>query len=116
MMKKAINVKVKVGLKSSIIVRNADFCYPRNYRSSQNTFTKVQTQGSTAKKSKPKESRPKDLKLANGKTLAPLHTDKPGKIFCQNKKKKYLKKKQDRKNFTLATGDNVIKDKKKRND
>lgn len=32
---------------------------------------------------------------------------KPDKIFCINKKKKYLKKKRDRKNTTPVTRDNA---------
>ena len=97
------------------MIRNADFRCLRNHYLSQNTFTKMQTQRLTAKKSKPKESRPKDFKPANGKTSAPPHTDKPKKTSRQNKKKEYLKKKQDRKNSTPATGDNAIEGEKKRN-
>ena len=41
MVKKAVNVKAKVGLKSSIIVRNADSRYPKSYNLSENTFVKV---------------------------------------------------------------------------
>ena len=55
----------------------------------------MQIQDSTTKEFKPKKSRFKNLKLANGKTPALFHTNKSKKIFCQNKKKKYLKKKQN---------------------
>ena len=75
----------------------------------------MQTQGSTIKESKPKESKPKDLKPANRKTFAPPHTNKLGKTSCQDKKKEYFKKKQNRKNSTPATGDNAIKGEKKQN-
>ena len=61
----------------------------------------------------PKESRPKDLKPANRKTLAPPYINELEKTSCQNKKKEYLKKKRDQKNSTLATGDNVIKGEEK---
>ena len=97
------------------MVRDANFCYPRGNHSSQNTFIKVQTQGSIVKKSKPKESRPKDLKLANGKTPSLPCTNEPGKTFRQDKKKKYLKKKRDQQNSIPATGDNAIEGEKKRN-
>ena len=114
-MQRAVNVEAKAGLKSSIIVRDVDSRYPRGHRLSQNTSTKVQTQGLTANESKPKESRPKDSKPANKKTPTPPHTNEPGKISYQNKKKKYLKKKQDWKNFTPATRDNAIEGEKKQN-
>ena len=115
MVQRAVNAKAKAGLRSSIMVQNADFRCPRGHRPSQNTSAKVQTQDSIAKKSRPKESRPKDLKPANEKTPAPLYTNKSGKTSCQDKKKEYFKKKQDRKNSTLAIRDNAIKDKKKQN-
>ena len=110
-----VNAKAKVDLKSSIMVRNVDSCCPRDHCPSQNTSTKVQTQGSTTKKSKPEEFKPKDLKPANGKTPALLHTDEPKKTSYQDKKKKYLKKKRDQKNPTPAIGDNIIEDEKKQN-
>ena len=75
----------------------------------------MQTQSSTAKKSKPKKSSFKDLKPANKKTPAPPHTNESEKISCQDKKKEYLKKKRDRKNSIPATGDNAIEVEKKRN-
>ena len=115
MVQRAVNAEAKAGLKSSIMVQNADSCCLRDHCLSQYTFTKVQTPGSTAKKSKPKESQPKDLKLTNGKILAPPHTNKPGKTFCQNKKKGYLKKKRDWKNSILAIRNNAIKGEKKWN-
>ena len=79
MMQKAVNAEAKAGLRSSIMVRNADSCCLRGHRLSQNTSTKVQTQGSTVKESKPKESRLKDSKSAKGKTSAPPHTNELGK-------------------------------------
>ena len=98
------------------MVRDADSRCPRGHRPSQNTSTKVQTQGSTAKESKPEESRPKELKLANEKTPAPPRTNEPRKTSRQDKKKEYLKKKRDRKNSIPAIENNAIKDEKKRND
>ena len=95
MMQKAVNAKAKAGLKSSIIVWDANSRCSRGYCLSQNTSTKVQIQSSTIKKSKPKKSRLKDLKLANGKIPVPLRTNEPKKISRQDKKKEYLKKKRD---------------------
>ena len=115
MVQKAINAEAKAGLRSSIMVRNADSCCPRSHRPSQNTSTKVQTQSSTVKESKLKESRPKDSKPANKKTPTLPRTNEPGKISHQDKKKEYFKKKWDRKNSTSATRDNAIKGEKKRN-
>ena len=97
------------------MVQNADSRYPRSHCLSQNTSTKVQIQGSTAKKSKLKEFKPKDLKLANKKTPALLCCNKSRKTFYQDKKKEYFKKKRDQKNSTPAIEDNVIEGEKKRN-
>ena len=116
MLQRVVNAEAKAGLRSSIIVRNADSRCPRGHRPSQNTSTKVQTQDSTAKESKPEESRPKKSKPADGKTPAPPRTDEPGKTSRQDKKKEYLKKKRDRKNSIPATEDNAIEGEKKRND
>lgn len=66
------------------------------------------------RKSKPKELKSRKLKSA-AKKPALSYINKLKKIFCQNKKKEYLKKKQDWKNFTLAIKDNTIEDKKKKN-
>ena len=75
----AVNAKAKIGLRSSIMVQNVDFYYPQNYCLSQNTFAKVQTLGSTVKKSKSKASKSKDSKLVDRKTLASSHINKPEK-------------------------------------
>ena len=98
------------------MIRDADFHCPRGYYPSQNTFIKMQTQGSIAKESKLKKSRPKNSKLANRKTPVLLCIDEPEKTSCQDKKKEYLKKKRDRKNSTPAIRDNAIEGEKKQND
>ena len=115
MVQRAVNAEAKAGLRSSIMVWDADSRYPRGYCPSQNTSTKVKTQSSAVKESKSEESKPKDSKPADRKTLAPPRTDEPGKTFYQDKKKKYFKKKQDRKNSIPATEDNAIEGEKKRN-
>ena len=104
------------------MVQNSDIRCPRDHRPSNSIALKVQTQGTTGKKFKPKESRPKESKLIEDKNPAPLHSEfiEPKKTFHIDKKRKYLKKKQDRKNNTLATEDNTniveIGKKKKRDD
>ena len=88
-----VNAKIKVSLKSSIMVRNTDFHYPRGYCPSQNTSTKVQTQSLITKESKLEKSKSKDSKLANRKTFALPYTNELGKTSYQDKKKEYFKKK-----------------------
>ena len=97
------------------MIRNTDFRCSRGHCPSQNTSTKMQTQGSTAKESKPKEFRPKDSKPANRKTPASPCTNELRKTFCQDKKKEYLKKKRDWKNSTPFTRNNAIEGEKKQN-
>ena len=84
----------------------------------------MQTQGTTAKEPRTKESRPKEAKQANGKAPALPRSEftEPGKT-SRTDKKEYLKKKKkkrDRKNNTPATRDNAnaveIGEKKKRDD
>ena len=115
-MQRAVNAEAKAGLRSSIMVRDVDSRCPRGHRPSQNTSTKVQTQGSTVKESKPEESISKELKPADGKTPAPPRTDESEKTSRQDKKKEYFKKKRNRKNSNPATADNAIEGEKKRND
>ena len=117
---RAVNAETKVGLRSSTMVRNSDIRCPKNYRFSNSTALKVQTQGTIVKKSKPEKSKPKELKLAKGKNSALPHSEstEPGKISHIDKKREYLKKNRDQKNNILATGDNtnvVEGDKKKWN-
>ena len=76
---KAVNAEAKAGLRSSTIVRDSDARYPRGHRPSHNTSSKVQTQGTTAKKPRAKKPRPKEAKQADGKALAPPHSDEPVK-------------------------------------
>ena len=89
MVQKTVNVKVKAGLKSSIMVRDANSRYPRNHCLNQNTSAKMQTQGLIAKKSKTKMSRLKKAKLVNGKSSTLPCSDEAVKPNCQEKKKEY---------------------------
>ena len=66
-------------------------------------------------KFKLKETNPKKLKLAY-KKLALSHINNLEKISCWNKKKKYFKKKQNWKNFTLVIDNKMIENTKKKND
>ena len=107
-----VNAEAKAGLRSSTMVRDSDARSSRGHRPSYNTFLKVQTQGTTAKEPRAEELRPKKAKQANGKAPAPPRSDEPVKPTHQEKKKEYRKKKQDRKNSSLATGNNAIEGKK----
>ena len=102
MMQKAVNAKAEAGLKPSIMVWKSDAHYPRGHRPSHNTFSKVQTQGTTAKKPRTKESKLKEAKQADGKApaLPWSKSTKFGKTSRIDKRREYLekkKKKRDRK-------------------
>ena len=102
---KAVNAEAKAGLKSSTMVRESDARCSRDHRPFHNTFSKVQTQGTTTKEPYTKESRPREAKQADGKAPAPPHSEstEPGKTSRTDKRREYLekkKKKRDRKNNT----------------
>ena len=86
---KKIVEKMKIGLKSYIIVQNMDSCCPRGHRLFQNTFVKLQTSGLIVSKSKFKEFRSKKKKPINSKFSSPFRFDEAVKPYCQKKKKKY---------------------------
>lgn len=110
-MQKTVNVKIKISLKSSAIIQDLDVHYFKDYCFSYIIFSKVQTQGFNTKESKLKKSKPKDLKLVNRNisTLLHLNSTEPGKSFCQNKEKEFLKKKRDQENSISTIRNNVIK-------
>lgn len=115
-MQRVISIKAKTGQKSSTMIWNLNIHCSRDHCFSHAISSKIQTQ--RTKESKRKEFKLKNLKLSNEKAffLSCPKFIKFGKIFCQDKKKEYIKKKQNWKNFILATGDNVIEeDEKKRN-
>ena len=62
-MQRLVNIKAKVGLRSTIIVQDLDVYYLRGYFTSHNISSKVQTQG-FKDSFRLKKSKPKDLKLA----------------------------------------------------
>ena len=111
MVQRAVNAEAKAGLRSSTMVRESDARCPRSHRPSYNTSSKVQTQGTTAKEPRTKESRPKEAKSTDGKAPAPPRSDKLAKPNCKKKKREWLKKKKD---STPATEDNAIEAQKKK--
>lgn len=86
-----------MGLKSSTIVQDSDAHCPRGHCFFYATLAKIQIQGFNIKESKPKKSRSKETKLANGKTPAPPHFEftEPGKTFRIDEKREYLEKNWD---------------------
>ena len=109
---RAANAEVKAGLRSSIIVQEADaYCF-RGHHPSHNTSSKVQTQGSSHKDSlRSKESKPTDLKPA------PLRDNaaEPAKKKDRKEKKKRLRNhgREHPGEQTPATGVNTKAPKKK---
>ena len=59
MVQKAINIDIKAGLKSNIMVWNADFRYFKTHYLSYNLSAKMKIQDSTAKKSNPEKFKSK---------------------------------------------------------
>lgn len=90
MVQRAVNVKIKISLKSSIMVWDLDAHYQKSSCLSYITFSKVQTQESSTKKSKAKEPKTNNLKPT------PLRNNlaKPAKMKNKkDKKKKVLRAK-----------------------
>ena len=123
LVQKAVNAEAKAGLRFSTMVRELDARCPRSHCPSHNTSSKGQTQGTTAKKPRTKEFRPREAKLTDGKNLAPPRSKsvEPGKTSRIYKRREYLekkKKKRDWKNNTPATGNNAneVGEKKKKGD
>ena len=110
MVQRTVNAKAKTGLKSSTMVQESDIHCPSGHRPSHNTSLKVQTQETTTKKPRPKESRLKKAKLTNGKAPAPPRSDEPAKPNHKKKKRELLKKKKD---STSTSRVNAIEGKKK---
>ena len=111
MVQRAVNSEAKASQRSRTMVLELDAHCPRGHRSSHSTSSKVQTQGTTAKEPRTKESRPKEAKSTNGKALTLPRSDEPAKPNRKKKKREWLKKKKD---SSPATGDNVIEAQKKK--
>ena len=117
MVQKIVNAEAKAGLRSSTIVWDSDARCSRSHRPSHNTSSKVQTQGSKDL-SRPKETKPKDLKSA---PLCDNAVESLKKDNKKDKKKRFWGQKQEyigeRKEQTATTNvniTNVSKKKKKR--
>ena len=90
------------------MIWDSDARFLKGHHPSHNTFSKMQTQGTTAKEPHTKKFRPKRAKQTDGKALILPRSNEPIKLNCKEKKKKCWKKKQDWKNSFPATGDNTI--------
>ena len=120
---KTVNAEAKAALKSSAIVRDLDIRCPQGHRPSNSTIAKVQTQGTSAKKPRPEESRTKKVKPAKGKAPVPPRTNATESSEQSKKdrkdKKQRFQERRKRSEDTPATGDNaidVLKKKKKNQD
>ena len=108
MVQKVVNADAKAGLRSSAMVRDSDIRCPQGHRFSNNTASKVQTQGTSAKEPRSEESRPKEAKPAKEKAPALPWTNateslEQGKKDRKDKKRKFWEKTEQ----TPATGTNV---------
>ena len=119
MVQRAVNAEGKTGLRSSTIVWDSDARCPKGHRPSDNTSSKVQTQGSK-NLSHTKEIKPKDPKLALSHDNA---AESPKKNNRKDKKKRFRDQKREhtgeQKEQTLATNvntTNISKKKKKKRD
>ena len=116
MMQRAVNAEAKAGLRFSAMVRDSDIRCSRGHRPSNNTVSKVQTQETSAKG--PEESRTKEAKPAEGKTLAPPRTIAAESLEQDKKDRKDKKRRfwerRERSEDTPATGDNAIDASKKK--
>ena len=85
MMQRAVNVEVKISLRSSTIVWDLDICCSRGHCLSNSTALKIQTQETTAKDSHLEEPKIK-------KTKPILSQAEASKLFEQAYKEKKKKK------------------------
>ena len=108
---RAVNAEAKAGLRSSTMVRELDARCHRGHRLSHNTFSKVQTQGTTIKGSRSEEPKPKDPKLA----LSHDNAAEPAKKKDRKEKKKRLQnqRREHTGEQTPTTGVNTKAPKKK---
>ena len=99
MVQKAVNVEAKAGLRSSAMVQDSDIRCPQGHRLSNNTASKVQTQGTSVKEPRLKESKPKKAKPAKEKAPALSWTNtaeflEQGKKDRKDKKRRFWEKKK----------------------
>ena len=91
MVQRAVNAEANASLRSSTMVRDSDVRCLKGHRPSYNTFSKVQTQGSSHKDSpRSEEPKPKDLKPApsrdNAAELAKKENRKDKKRRLRNQR------------------------------
>ena len=90
MVQRAVNAEVKAGLRSSTMVWDLDIYCPRGHRPSNNTTSKMQTQGTTAKDSfRPEKPKAKEIKSVRTDAVESLKQDKKNKKNRQDKKQKF---------------------------
>ena len=100
MVKSAVNVEAKAGLRSSTMVRDLNIRCSRGHRPSNNTAAKLQTQGT--KDSHPKEPKVKEVRP----TPSWAELSEPSEQARKEKKKKRHQERRD-KNQTPANTANV---------
>ena len=88
MVQRIVNVEAKAGLRSSTMVWDSDIRCPRGHRPFNNTVSKVQTQGTSAKEPRLEEFKPKEAKLAKGKAPALPQTNAAEPLEQEKKDKK----------------------------
>ena len=94
MMQKIVNAEAKSGLRSSIMVQDSDIRCPRGHRPFNNTASKIQIQGTTAKNSYREKPKVKAVKPTLSKTAK---ASEPLKQARKEKKKKRHLERQDKK-------------------
>ena len=117
MVQKVVNVETKAGLRSSAMVRDSDIRCFRGHYPFNSTASKVQTQGTSAKKPRPEESRTKEAKPAEKKAPAPPRTNAVESSEQSKKdrkdKKRRFRERRERSEETPATEVNTEAPKKK---
>ena len=112
---KAVNVKAKAGLRSTIMIWDSNICCPRGYYLFNNTASKVQTQETIAKDF----SRPEKSKIKDSKSVPPCDgLAEPAKKENKQKKFKHQRKYTKEPKKTSAISNNIVnavKKKKKHN-
>ena len=113
MVQRAINAESKAGLRSSAMIRDSDIHCPQSHRLSNNTASRVQTQGTTAKDSHKEEPKVKEVKPTLSRAA---EASEPLEQARKEKKRKKHSKRRDKKEQTPASTANVteVQQKKKK--
>ena len=110
MVQRTVNVESKASLRSSIMVRDLDICYPKGHCLFNCTTSKMQTQGTTIKDSHLEKPKIKKAKLILSRAA---NANKPSEQARKEKKKKRHQERRDKKQ-TLASTANATKVQKKK--